>query len=659
MTTLNLKLQQNREVEYVVEYFAQRSKSSQEDIIAAFNLFEELTINPETLEKYSHSSYVMCRYMTPDTEDVISLLLWLPCNKGRCSFRRFKDTFRPDRFEYYYTQTVDVTKSAPNDVPLEGDASKDYYVFMRVCDKMLENLTSNMERKGIPDIYCIWRAYKLARKAHYGVCRASGEPYLTHPISVATILANMGIESHIIAAALLHDVSEDTNYTIKDISSECGEQIARYVDAVTSLHREYAKSHLSSEYSQDKVELDKRSFEKLVQAAHSDPRMVFALYIKAADRIHNLSTIDVMASEKQYDKVDETELDYLPLFREFKLNYFVVWIEDLTRKIANPEEYNKYKQGYESLYTKNLSHIDDMKQTLIAHLGDEFNQFYCRAIFDIDGYDCDITRRFYRPLEVISFVRNAVGPEALSPKMIDKRTVPTCDFDVILDGKDGKSTIDTFANIFVKMFAEKIAPSGKEITDFETDEHGRFIVKIEDRYRNVYRVCFCMRGDYISYNLGSHKGIFKEREDSVEQQNGTTIFVKLRNGKPMEIPKESTVLDLAFMIHEDIGICARSAFINDRHARISSILHDGDKVVIEADTERTGKKVTKFIPHARIAWLNFVKTRQARSKITRYLESQYEGDSSVTSLQDEALDNSHNRIWETETSHMKGLPEEE
>ena len=73
MTTLNLKLQQNREVEYVVEYFAQRSKSSQEDIIAAFNLFEELTINPETLEKYSHSSYVMCRYMKRDSGHLLHM----------------------------------------------------------------------------------------------------------------------------------------------------------------------------------------------------------------------------------------------------------------------------------------------------------------------------------------------------------------------------------------------------------------------------------------------------------------------------------------------------------------------------------------------------------------------------------------------------------
>lgn len=643
MTELSPKLNGNPDVRYAIDYFAERSSPSTEDVIRAFNLFAELTAAVDRIGKYAREAYVMCRYMEPAAEDVLSLLLWYPYSKGRATYRIFSETFGKN-FEYYFAKTADAFKNYPRNPAMDEESAVNYYIFMRVCDRMLENVVSAMSRKGIPDTFCIWQAYDLARSAYYGQYRQSGEPYLTHPVCAAAILADLGMESHIVAAAILHDVTEDTDVTLRDISRKCGEQIARYVDAVASLHKEYAGSHSHSKYSLDKYDIDAKSFEKLVQAVYADPKMIFALYIKAADRIHNLRTIEVMDSVKQHSKTDETELDYLPLFREFKLNCFVRQIEDLTWKVANPREYSRYADGYDDLCRRNRSHIEEMEQTLKRQLGEDFNRL-CVKYRDVTGYNCTTVPRYYLPIEVYEFVRTAVGPTELSPEKIDKRTVPTCDFDVILDGLDDRGGIDTFASVFVKMFLEQIAPTGREIIDFETDNYGRFIVKAEDRYRNVYRLCFCMRNDHLAYNFGSGRGIRTAREEIEQPAGGDTIFVKLRGGELRELPKGSTVLDLAFLIHEEIGLTARSALINERRAGVSSILHDGDRVVIEADTERQDGRVTKFIAHARIGWLKFVRTKAARDKIIRYLESQYEGDSSDSGSQDDALDHASLAVW--------------
>lgn len=656
MNTKHSAFTDSHEYNYVVSYFTDISPQLGEDIKAAFLLLEQLIIHDDELQNRVHLAYVMCRYMEPDVEDVIALLLWKYNWKGKAGKNYFAKAFRSNRSDSFYRYTLDAYKDSPY-VP-EGkrmtfEAAVDFYIYMRVCDKMFKSLVEIMEKNRIPDSYCIYKAYDIARNAHYGVFRKSGEPYLTHPIVVASILAKIGIESHIVAAALLHDVVEDTSVTLKEISNECGERISQYVDAVTSLHKQYAGSHIAAEYSSDKQDLDTKSFEKLVQAVHSDRKMEFALFIKAADRVHNLSTIDVTPSEKQHDKIEETELDYLPLFKEFGLNYFVDWIDDLTWKVTNPVKYEQFNTGYKMLCEYNQSHINSMLAILKEQLGERFNSF-CANYNDNVGYEVEIKLRYYRPKEVFRFVRNAVGSKTVSANMIDKKTVATCDFDIILDGKTNESGIDLFATLFVKLFNSTIASSGREIADLEVDNN-RFIVKVEDRYKNVFRLCFAMRNDYISYRLGNRRGIFKESVTPTAPEKNSSIIIRLRNGKPMEIPVNATALDLAFIIHPDIGLCAKAVRINDRPARISSILHDGDKVEIDTDTERVDGEVKKFIPHARINWLTFVKTKLAKNKIARYLESQYEGDCSATDVQDEACINSQEKIWENTKASAKGL----
>ena len=426
----------------------------------------------------------------------------------------------------------------------------------------------------------------------------------------------------------MHDVVEDTDYTLENIASKCGSLVSKYVDAVTSVHRQYEQSHYRGERSLDKAELDAKSFDKLVEAVAKDPRMVFALYIKAADRIHNLRTIDKMSSEKKHAKTDDTELDYLPLFKKFNLNYFVSVIEDLVWRTNNVDYYESIKNKYEDIVMLNKAIIEETKSILAARLGDEFNKMCTMMGMEDGGYDIAIKERFYLTKEVYNFVKEACGSNCIiEPSHISKKTIPVCDIDIIVDPYDRMNTMDNFMTMFVKMFIKHIVPTGRTIIDLATDKHNRFIVKVEDRHRTVFTICISSRDDYLIHKMGSTKGAIEK--DIVEETTHSqeTINVILRNGKIISLPNGATVIDVAFAIHPEVGLSVKSAIINGNKATIYNRLHDGDRIIVEADTYRENGVTKKFIHHERVDWFRFVVTDKAKKALIKCFEEKYdEGD---------------------------------
>lgn len=621
-------IRNNAKANKIISIYKKVSKSAALDVITALNSMVETTGTMETVIERLEIAYTMCTYMEPAVEDMVALLLHVSYGNNKASFNMFTKWFRDNRAKRYYEWTVEAYKNAERNDTLTRIEQIDYYIMMRVCDRMMDSIIRTMNKRGVPDTINVFEAYNLAKKAHYWVSRKSGEPYLTHPISVAGILADVGVESSIISAALLHDVVEDTDYTLDDIADKCGVLISKYVDAVTSVHRQYEASHNRSELAYDKAELDAKSFEKLAEAVAMEPRMVFALYIKAADRIHNLRTIDKMASEKKHDKTDETELDYLPLFKRFKLNYFVNVIEDLTWRTNNSEYYESIKGKYEDIIDRNSAYVEETKNILISRLGESFNHF-CASRGVIEGkFDITIAKRYYLTREVYGFIKDALGNnKAITTDDVNKRNIPVCDFDIIVESNDASCTMDNFITMFVKMFMEQIVPTGRTIIDLNVDEHKRFIVKIEDRHRAVFRLCFSTRDDYIAYKIGSSKGATEvETDDDDMISPKEIIFVRLRNGKTIPLPNGATVLDVAFAIHPEVGLAVKSAVINGNKASIYHRVHDGDHVIVESDTYREDGVTKKLIHHERIGWLNYVATEKARKVIIRHLVKKYEED---------------------------------
>lgn len=623
--TLCSLINSNAKANAMVSKFEKISKSAADDIIYAINHMANSALDYDEVLTRIDVAYTMCTYMQPAVEDVLSILLHVAFSRNKASCHIFSELFRPNRYEYYYNRMYDACKNAPENPAWSRVDQIDHYIMMRVCDSMFDNLIRTMNKKSVPDTIDIVTAYEMAKSAHHQTKRKSGEPYLTHPIAVASILAEVGVESSIIAAALLHDVVEDTDFTLEDISSKCGQTVAKYVDAVTSVHKQYEASHNRAEYSQDKAQLDAMSFEKLAEAVAADPKMVFALYIKAADRIHNLRTIDKMSSEKKHCKTDETELNYLPLFKRFKLNHFVNLIEDLTWRTSNVEYYETIKSKYEDAVSRNQEYIDDTKQILSARLGNEFNRFCAMRGMENDSYDTFVSERYYLTREVYEFAKSAIdNKEEVKPEHINKRFVPICDFDIIVESRVGIDSLDSFITMFVKMFNERIAPTGRTIIDLYVDGSKRFIVKIEDRHRTMFRLCFCTHDVYIEHKLGSRKGAFlPDVEDNDADEQNESIRVKLRNGKIIYLPNGATVIDVAYAIHPEIGHTAKSAIINGQQVDILHRVHENDQIIVVADTERQNGKTTRFIPHVKIFWLDYVATNKAKKAIIKRLIKQY------------------------------------
>lgn len=353
-----------------------------------------------------------------------------------------------------------------------------------------------------------------------------------------------------------------------------------------------------------------------MQAVQSDPFKISALHIKAADRIHNLRTIDEMSSTKKHKKTDETEINYLPLFKKFNLNYFVDIIEDLVWRTNNVNLYDTINDSYNTLFDYSIDNINSIKDTVISCLNNEFKKLCTDNA--VKGFKFDVNVRKYPPLEIKKFLDNSTNSIYFDERNIDKANMPLCDIDIIMHPLDIHSTTDLFTTFFVKAYSMGFSKKELTITDMFIDDYRRVIVYIEDKNRNTVRFCFCMREDYIVYINGSKNGSVDYLTDTIIPKENR-ISVKLRNGSIKFMPVGSTVLDLAFSIHEEVGLSAKTSIINGNPAELYSILHEGDKVEVISDSE-------EFTPHARIGWLKHITTKNARDILIRYLERRYEDD---------------------------------
>ena len=174
----------------------------------------------------------------------------------------------------------------------------------------------------------IEKAYDLANDAHKGVCRRSGEPYICHPLAVARLVLDLGMDTESIAAALMHDVAEDTPVTIDEIRQKFASEVALLVDGVTKL------GQLS--YSADKVEVQAENLRKMFLAMAKDIRVIL---IKLADRLHNMRTLQYMRPEKQQEKARETMDIYAPIAQRLGISKIKVELDDLSLKYLEPDVY--------------------------------------------------------------------------------------------------------------------------------------------------------------------------------------------------------------------------------------------------------------------------------------------------------------------------------
>lgn len=497
----------------------------------------------------------------------------------------------------------------------------DNLIAEEIIDRQADELFNKVMSYSPEDLPLVKAACKFAKEAHKGVLRKSGIPYISHPLCVAKILADDKMEGAIVAAALLHDVVEDTDYTLNDIANKANRLVANYVDAVTQI-KSTAESTISKE------DADDETFEKLMVMTSSGKRkMEYALYIKAADRIHNLSTISCFPDQKQLEKVKETRTKYLRLFKEHGMNRYVMKIEDLCFKIENQKLYNRILSSYESLLYLNQTKTKCIKKSLekaLRNLPKQCEYYYNDK--NLVRFECEVVKEKLIPSQILKLIESPTTDINKVERYINKHQIPLENIYIVVDGLTDKSTIRNFISPFIK--------SLDEVEEFNNRTHiiksikfdnkkEQFILYIQDKYKNNVKCLFMMRKNYNDYRNGFTSGIVEKELNTVDDL-GEQITVLDRDGKKMKLPKNSCAVDFAFKLHTNMGLSLYEVVINGKQASPTTVLHDNDQITIKSHTKKDVRR--DEVPYKdytiEVNWLNYVKTETAKKSITRFIQSE-------------------------------------
>lgn len=506
-----------------------------------------------------------------------------------------------------------------NDAYQKTLAYIDVFVADRIINRQAQELFDKVASYSPEDLIMIKNAYQFAKDAHNGVPRKSGIPYISHPLCVAKILADDKMEADIVAAALLHDVVEDTDYTLDDVANKTNVLVSNYVDAVTQIKN-------VAETKEDKEDADDETFQKLMAMTKpGKKKMEYALYIKAADRIHNLSTISCFPDQKQLKKVHETRTKYLRLFKERGMNRYSNLIENLCFMIEDEELYGRISNTYDALYCLNRDGITSIETSISKALGNIPEQcVFCYQ--DRVRFECEVIPEKLLPSQIVEIIDSPTTDLAKIERYINKHQLPLENIYVVIDGLTPDSNIRNFVSLFIKAHndVQEFFDKTHIIKNIEFDsEQNHFIVYIQDKYKNNVKCLFMMRKDYNDYQNGFKNGTVEKPLYSVDDF-AEQITVYTRDGDEMKLPKDSCAIDFAYRIHTNMGLSLYEVMINDKLATPTTILHNGNRIEIKSHTSKHVKR--DDVPYEdytiEVNWLNYVKTESAKKSITRFIQSE-------------------------------------
>ena len=501
--------------------------------------------------------------------------------------------------------------------------------------ELLDIYLASQHRKKVE---LITKAFNFARQAHKGVRRHSGEPYIMHPLAVAKIVCKeIGLGSTSICSALLHDVVEDTDYTVEDIRNLFGDKIAEIVDGLTKISGGVFGTQASEQAE---------NFKKLLLTMSEDIRVIL---IKIADRLHNMRTLKHMQINKQYKIAGETLYIYAPIAYRLGLSKIKTELENLSFKYEHPEEYARIEKKIEKTQLER-----DILYT-------EFTQPICEQL-DAMGLDYRIIGRVKTPYSIWN-------------KMQKKNVAFEDIFDIlavriIFTPRSDKDENNECFNIYIAL---------TKLYNAHPDRLRDWVNKPRTNgYKALHATFMSQRGEWIEVQIRSEKmnevaekGIAahwkykslgeSSNDDQLDnwlhtikeilddpQPNAldfldtiklnlyaTEIFVFTPKGDIKTMPQNCTALDLAYSIHTFLGNHCIGAKVNHRLVPMSHQLQSGDQVEI----------LTSNAPRVEESWLSFVTTAKARSKIQAALRRQqrllqHEGEEKLNAfLEQEGLGN--------------------
>jgi GTP pyrophosphokinase len=471
-----------------------------------------------------------------------------------------------------------------------------------------EIVDSLLEANPQADEDLVRRAYVLAAIAHKDMTRFSGEPYLNHPLAVASILTEMKLDSTTVAAGLLHDVVEDTNVTIEDIELEFGVDVANIVDGVTKI----AKINFSSESERRATNLRKMFLSML-----DDLRVIF---VKLADRLNNMRTLGYMTAEKRISISRETLDFFAPLASRLGIHKIQAELEDLALFYLNPIEFETIRSSLSVARDDRKHFVSEVKAFLSEKMA-EWN------------IPCEIEGR---PKHIYSVFRKMTSQNLPLEQIYDLVA-----FRIIVDDvQQCYTTLGVIHTIFKPIpgrFKDYInLPKSNGYQSIHTAVIGLYNFRMEIQIRTRAMHMYAEEG--IAAHWRYKEGGAASSEElariatlrniinwqSIEDPNGFLrtlkeslaanqyIYVFTPAGRPMELPNGATVLDFAYSVHTDVGSRCQSALVNDAMCPIRHQLENGDVVKINTSSK----------PNVKADWLRHVVTAKAKYKIRQYLATE-------------------------------------
>ena len=482
---------------------------------------------------------------------------------------------------------------------------------MPTIDALSQRLNDYLDPSQIQQVR---RSYFYAEQAHDGQKRKSGEPYVTHPLAAAAILASMRMDYQSLMAAMLHDVIEDTEITYEGIESQFGQSVADIVDGVSKL------THLEFE---TKAEAQASNFQKMVLAMAEDIRVIL---VKLADRLHNMRTLGAMPPHKQRRISRETLDIYAPIAARLGMRDLQVELEDLAFQAHYPMRSKHIRRAVVQARGQRKDVISSIQETIQKRL-------------DQEGLNGRVTGREKHLYSIYSKMK--------AQRKSFAEIMDVFAFRVVTDNVDDcYRTLGTVHNLYKPVhgrFKDYIAiPKANGYQSLHTDLFGTRDITIEVQIRTKEMDVIACQGiaEHSNYKseegddasesaLGSYKRARKWVQGLLEmhQRAGNSmefidsvktdlfpdeVYVFTPLGKIMELPSGATAVDFAYAVHTDVGNSCVSCRINRRLAPLSQPLENGQTVEV----------ITTPSAQPNMAWLNFVMTGKARTAIRHFLKNQ-------------------------------------
>ena len=458
------------------------------------------------------------------------------------------------------------------------------------------------------DIEQVWAAYHYAAFAHQGQTRRTGEPYISHPVAVACILAKLHMDLPTLLAALLHDVVEDTGVAISEISEKFGKQVADLVEGLTKLDKIEFQSAAAAQAE---------NFRKMLLAMSQDVRVIL---VKLADRLHNMQTLEAMKPEKQKTIARETLEIYAPIANRLGLNLIYQELEDLSFRYLYPMRHR--------VIAKAIKIGRGNRKEVISKILDAIKQRLAEAQIeaDVTGREkhlYSVYRKMLSKHSVLAQIHDIYGFRVLVKDMQScylalgslhalYKPIPGKFKDFIAIPK---------ANGYQSLHTTLFGPFG---TPIEVQIRSEDMHKIANAGVAAHWLYKTTDANLTALQQQTHQWLQRlveiqtESDDSYEFLENfkvdlfpDEVYVFTPKGKILALPKGSTAVDFAYAVHTDVGNSCVAVKINNELAPLRTEMHNGDNVEI----------ITAPLAKPNPAWLNYVVTGKARSHIRHYLKT--------------------------------------